>query len=503
MKLYLRHLLYTLLIISLISACSPEPEAVLPADVSSFGFSVDPASQNVSLNEAGAAGLSPQQTSDDPRILDSTELRLESYNFAFLPGNVLRIEASFKNFTGGITTPKNFEQPFTFDSGASTQDIVSSTEPTVSDADLGSDGILSPGEVTSVLVFEVLHNNRPFIYRVEASAVVTVSEEEANCDDPSNIAPVSFGVAGAMRRALDLSFDAPLTCAAVATIEQLNFDERTRTGSLEGIQFAVNLRELKADRFSNISDLTPLSNLTKLETFKIYARSLTDISPLANLTLLQELTLSSHRLTEFSPLAGLTELRYLNLSDGPYFDSDPISLVPLSNMTKLEYLNLDNTPFVSLDPLINLTEMEFLDISSGCCATNPDISFDLTGLSNMTKLKELIVFSGFISDLTPLANLVSLETLMLYMNEVSDLTVIRNMTNLNYLELAFNKVTDITPLVNNPNLGEGDDQISLLRNCLDFSEGSTTLATIQILEDRNPDKRNVSFGEDRSEKCVP
>ena len=158
MRRLIRYLIYSVLIIVLATACSSEPEELLP-DTSVFGFSVDPVSQTLTLNEARAASLSPQQTSEEPRVLTSQELSVESFSFRFLPGNVLRVEASFTN-----TSSFNFEQPFSFSAAPGTSNIVSSSEPSVSDADLGGDGVLSSNETTSLLSFEVEHKNEPFDY---------------------------------------------------------------------------------------------------------------------------------------------------------------------------------------------------------------------------------------------------------------------------------------------------------------------------------------------------
>ena len=113
---------------------------------------------------------------DEPRRLDPIkELKLKGFSFRFLPGDKLIIDASFKNVTEGL----EFAQPFTFE--AKSINIASSQEPVVSDDDLGGDGVLSPGETTSTLRFEVTHKNQPFLYFVQASAVV---REESRGDAP-------------------------------------------------------------------------------------------------------------------------------------------------------------------------------------------------------------------------------------------------------------------------------------------------------------------------------
>ena len=162
----IRYLFYIGLLLLFVTACSSEPEEALPLE-GVFSFSIDPQTQTVGLNELNAE-RHPQQVSEEPRPLTSQELMLENYSFHFLPDDVLKIEARFNN-----RSSYNFEQPFSFTVSPEIDNIISSTEPTVSDADLGGDGVLSPGEVTGTLVFEVKHKNEPFRYFVGASAKVT------------------------------------------------------------------------------------------------------------------------------------------------------------------------------------------------------------------------------------------------------------------------------------------------------------------------------------------
>lgn len=148
-------------------------EAVAPE----FAFSIDPISQSVMLDTSLTTEVSVQILADDeprPLRLDS-ELKLTDFNFSFLPGNKLIIDAIFKN----VTEASEFHQPFIFK--ARSFNVVSSQEPSVSDDDLGGDGVLSPGETSSKLRFEVTHKNQPFFYFVQASAVV---KEESSGESP-------------------------------------------------------------------------------------------------------------------------------------------------------------------------------------------------------------------------------------------------------------------------------------------------------------------------------
>ena len=73
---------------------------------------------------------------------------------------------------------------------------------------------------------------------------------------------------------------------------------------------------------------------------------------------------------------------------------------------------------------------------------------DLTPLSKLIALKNLILARNQISDLRPLAGLIQLTKLTLWKNEIRDIAPLANLTNLTYLHLAENNVEDIAPLAN-------------------------------------------------------
>ncbi len=171
MNRQLNLLLFGVLLL-LLAACGQDAQPV--GSTPSFSFDVDPAATSVTLDKTGATAPAAQATGEcgatEPRILMSgDELELSNYTFAFLPGSILKVTVSFTN-----TTDFTYEQPFTFSSDeAATTNIVSSTEPEVTDANLGSDGKLSPDETTRVLTFTVEHKGQAFSYGVSAKAKVS------------------------------------------------------------------------------------------------------------------------------------------------------------------------------------------------------------------------------------------------------------------------------------------------------------------------------------------
>ena len=171
-----------------LAACGQDaqPTASIPS-TPGFSFSVNPAAGSVELET-----LSPELTVAAPAECDNgtrtltpgNELKLADYTFAFLPGNILEIKASFTN-----TTTFTYEQPFTFSSTSATSNVVSTTEPELGDGDLGSDGKLSPNETTTVLTFTVEHKAQAFSYGVSAQAEVKCQGDPVDPIDPVDPAP--------------------------------------------------------------------------------------------------------------------------------------------------------------------------------------------------------------------------------------------------------------------------------------------------------------------------
>ena len=179
-------------------------------------------------------------------------------------------------------------------------------------------------------------------------------------------------------------------------------------------------------------DITPLSNLTQLQTLKLIWFNGDNIKPLKNLTRLQELYLSSYNGDNIKPLENMTQLRLLNL------DAFKGDLTPLENLTQLQSLELILFKG-DLTPLENLTQLQSLVLSS----YNGD---NIKPLKNLTQLQELYL-SNYNGDLTPLENLTQLRTLYLLNYNGDNIKPLSNLTQLRTLYL-FRYNGDLTPLEN-------------------------------------------------------
>lgn len=115
-----------------------------------------------------------------------------------------------------------------------------------------------------------------------------------------------------------------------------------------------NLKELFLPE-GEYEDLSPLNNLTQLETLRASGGRITDLRPIEKLTRLDRLDLANNPLTETKSLAYFVNLTEL-LLDGTQVKD----LTPLSGMKKLETLSIRKTPVTDLSPLKDLKKMKTL-----------------------------------------------------------------------------------------------------------------------------------------------
>ena len=108
---------------------------------------------------------------------------------------------------------------------------------------------------------------------------------------------------------------------------------------------------------------------------------------------------------------------------------------------------------------------------------------DISALSTLTNLTELVLYQNQISDISPLSTLTNLTELDLFKNQISDISALSTLTNLTELNLEQNQISDITPLVENAGLGAGDE-LWLETNDLELWEGSEDLENIIALQIR-------------------
>ena len=167
----------------------------------------------------------------------------------------------------------------------------------------------------------------------------------------------------AIKTNLGKASDETITGFEMAFLSELEAPN-SNISDLTGLELATNLTSLDlgymaVDGFvrnsNSISDLSPLSNLTRLRTLDLYNTGISDITLLSDLTSLEWLILSSNDISDVSALSGLTSLIYLNLSLTAISN-----IAPLSGLTSLRYLYLYNTSISDVSALSGLTKLELL-----------------------------------------------------------------------------------------------------------------------------------------------
>ena len=142
--------------------------------------------------------------------------------------------------------------------------------------------------------------------------------------------------------------------------------------SIKGLEYAKNLKKLKLNE-NEISDISPLKNLTKLEYLEIQRNRIVDVNPLKNLTNLKFLKLYNNLIEDIAPLSNLTNLTGLDLHYNVTVGGDESHKIISKGITDISALK-------------NLKKLEFLDISANRIE-------DISILKIFDKIKDLD-FSG-------------------------------------------------------------------------------------------------------------
>ena len=228
---------------------------------------------------------------------------------------------------------------------------------------------------------------------------------------------------------------------------------------------------------SELTDLSPLVELTDLTQLSVYGSAVSDLSPLQDLSNLEGLTVQSAQISDLAPLAGMANLASLSLEFCQISD-----ISPLAGLVNLRSLNLTDNQISDISALSGMTELFRLDLA------NNQIS-DISALEGFV-FKGVDVFGGsadlsgnLISDIAPLSGASGLTRLYLENNQISDVSPLANLTNLGRtmgsLWLRGNQISDVLPLAMLTRL----DEFSLLLDGNPVSEEN--LAQLEEARERN------------------
>jgi len=196
---------------------------------------------------------------------------------------------------------------------------------------------------------------------------------------------------------------------------------------------------------NQLDDISPLRRLTNLTILNVGGDGLSDITVLRYFTNLTELGLSNVDVENLSPISGLTNLTMLNIW-GTQGNLDISAISQLTNLTSLMLLSVETDDFTPVGNLMNLEQ-----IILGNAYHLRNISF----LSNLAKTETLLISGGVnIEDYTPIGSLSGLVVLSIDGSKIIDSTVLPldRLTNLQVLSLANNQIISLPMLGDLPNL---------------------------------------------------
>ena len=132
---------------------------------------------------------------------------------------------------------------------------------------------------------------------------------------------------------------------------------------LQSLSISINQKQIPDGmEIEYIKDLSPLANLTKLESLSLSGNLISDLTPITSLDNLKSLSVTHSALSDISPVANMK-----NLETVDFFFNSIENVAPLVAIPGLKHINLDYnyiqdiSPFADLDP--NVVEYVYIDMN--------------------------------------------------------------------------------------------------------------------------------------------
>ncbi len=230
----------------------------------------------------------------------------------------------------------------------------------------------------------------------------------------------------------------PLSATDLSIIGSLpNLENLTLNDcSLSNISGLSNATRLVTLDLSNnaIKDLSTLSFLKKLSTLNVSRNALTNLSALSAMEGLTVLDVSYNSLTSIAPLATCTKLSALTATN------NQLTGIPVFNdPTVLTSLIVSSNNLANLDSLASYTSLTTLDLSHNQIT-------DARHLAGLNKLTSVNLSHNSITTLPEWSKDCALVELDASYNKITSVTPLRGLMQLNYVTLNYNKLTNINPL---------------------------------------------------------
>ncbi|HEM2456861.1 TPA: InlB B-repeat-containing protein, partial [Listeria monocytogenes] len=142
------------------------------------------------------------------------------------------------------------------------------------------------------------------------------------------------------------------------------------------------------------------ASLTSLHYFTAYVNQITDITPVANMTRLNSLKIGNNKITDLSPLANLSQLTWLEIGTNQISDINAVK-----DLTKLKMLNVGSNQISDISVLNNLSQLNSLFLNNNQLGNE-----DMEVIGGLTNLTTLFLSQNHITDIRPLASLSKMDS---------------------------------------------------------------------------------------------
>jgi len=166
---------------------------------------------------------------------------------------------------------------------------------------------------------------------------------------------------------------------------ELSLAGQAGLSDISALSKLTNLRKLDLD-YTEVSDISALKGLTNLTSLRLYRTHISDISVLRGLKNLKRLSLGRTSVNNISDLSGLTSLTNLSLTDTQVSD-----ISALRGLTNLEVLSLSKTQVSDISALNGL--MKLREVSFGNVQVNNKQIYELF-VANENRENLLVVLFG-------------------------------------------------------------------------------------------------------------
>jgi hypothetical protein len=204
-----------------------------------------------------------------------------------------------------------------------------------------------------------------------------------------------------------------------AAVRKYVFEKRDKTDPLTAEDVrdisTIESKGKKDDQEKKIRDLSGLDKCVSLALLDLENHEISDVTPLKDLKRLQSLNLAKNKIKDITPLATVSALQYLQLED-----NEISSIEPVAKLEKLNSLYLSRNKIEDISHVVGLKKLWSLYLGGNQIA-------DVKPLSDLKWLSSLDLKNNKLTDISPLAGLTELKYLFLEGNQVADLKTLVEM----------------------------------------------------------------------------